>query len=75
MITDTQLNLPDLERRIADLRSKIDLSKLNEEKARLELESGKPELWQSSFQYLADHGCNVFYLSPIRLNFITVNPF
>jgi len=46
MITDTQLNLPDLERRIADLRSKIDLSKLNEEKARLELESGKPELWQ-----------------------------
>ena len=46
MITDTQLNLPDLERRIADLRSKIDLSKLNEEKAILELESGKPELWQ-----------------------------
>jgi len=46
MITDTQLNLSDLENRIADLRSKIDLQKLNEEKTRLEAESGKPDLWQ-----------------------------
>ena len=46
MITDSQLNLADLEHRIDDLRSKIDLQKLNEEKKRLELESGKPELWQ-----------------------------
>lgn len=46
MITDTQLHLAELEGRIADLRKKIDLQKLNEEKAHLELESGKPELWQ-----------------------------
>ena len=45
MITDTQLNLPDLERRIADLRTKIDLQKLNEEKNRLEAESSMPDLW------------------------------
>jgi peptide chain release factor 2 len=46
MITDSQLNLADLEHRIEGLRSKIDLQKLNEEKTRLEFESGKPELWQ-----------------------------
>lgn len=46
MITDTQLNLPDLEHRIDDLRSKIDLTKLNEDKVRLESESSEPGLWQ-----------------------------
>jgi len=46
MITDSQLNIADLNRRIDDLRSKIDLQKLHEEKARLESESGKPDLWQ-----------------------------
>jgi peptide chain release factor 2 len=46
MMTDSQLNLADLQRRIEDLRSKIDLPKLNEEKTRLESESGKPDLWQ-----------------------------
>lgn len=47
MITDTQLNLNDFERRITDLRSKIDLQKLNEEKARLEYESSQPDLWSN----------------------------
>lgn len=46
MITDSQLNLSDLDRRIADLNSKIDLEKLNEEKNRLEYESSQPNLWQ-----------------------------
>lgn len=39
------------------------------------LSTGKPECWQSSFQYLADRACAVTYLTPIHLNFITVNPF
>lgn len=46
MISDTQLNLSELENRINDLRLKIDLNKLNDEIIRLEAESGKPDLWQ-----------------------------
>jgi len=46
MTSESQLNLTDLERRINDLKTKIDLGKLKEEKARLELESGEPTLWQ-----------------------------
>jgi peptide chain release factor 2 len=46
MISPTQLNLADLERRLEDLRKKIDLQKLNEEKSRLETESAKSDLWQ-----------------------------
>ncbi len=46
MISDNQLNLADLEKRIDDLRTKIDLPKLNEELSHLELESAKPDLWQ-----------------------------
>lgn len=46
MITETQLNLTDLETRIADLRSKIDIGKLTAEKTKLEQESLSPDLWQ-----------------------------
>ncbi len=46
MISETQLNLPDLEHRIDDLRKKIDLKELNIEKTRLEIESGNPDLWK-----------------------------
>lgn len=46
MISEAQLNLTDLKRRIDDLRSKIDLGKLEEEKLRLESASGMPDLWQ-----------------------------
>lgn len=46
MTTDTQLNIPDLEHRVEELREKIDLEKLNEEKIRLESESLDPGLWQ-----------------------------
>lgn len=46
MITDSQLNTADLARSIDDLRSKLDLQKLQEEKNRLESESGKPDLWK-----------------------------
>jgi peptide chain release factor 2 len=46
MISENQLNLADLEKRIGDLRQKIDLQKLNEEMIKLELASGQPDLWQ-----------------------------
>ena len=46
MITSSQINLEDFTRRLEDLKSKLDLPKLEAEKTRLELESGKPELWQ-----------------------------
>lgn len=46
MISETQLNLTDLKRRIDDLRSKIDLVKLEEEKQKLEFQSAEPSLWQ-----------------------------
>ena len=39
------------------------------------LSTGRPDCWQSSFNYLKERGCSVSYLSPIHLNFITVNPF
>ncbi len=47
MNTDSQINLADLTHRIDDLRLKIDIPKLNEEKNRLETESSKPDLWQN----------------------------
>lgn len=47
MIAKPDLNLSDLKRRIDDLRQKIDLGKLEEERKRLELESGEPTLWQN----------------------------
>lgn len=46
MITETQLNLSELESRITDLQSKIDVGKLTKEKTKLEYESGQPDLWQ-----------------------------
>jgi len=46
MISETQLNLLDLKRRIDDLRTKIDLTKLEEEKQKLEFQSAEPSLWQ-----------------------------
>jgi peptide chain release factor 2 len=46
MISETELNLSDLKRRVDDLRQKIDLGKLEEERKRLEVESGEPSLWQ-----------------------------
>lgn len=46
MISETQLNIADLTRRIDDLRSKIELGKLEEEKQKLEFQSTEPTLWQ-----------------------------
>lgn len=46
MVTDIQLNIPDLENRIDDLIAKIDLNRLKTEKAELEFQSGQPDLWQ-----------------------------
>ena len=46
MISETQLNLDDLKRRIDSLRTKINLDQLKEEKQKLEFESGEPTLWQ-----------------------------
>lgn len=46
MISESQLNLTDLKRRIDDLRSKFDLAKLEEEKQKLEFQSAEPSLWQ-----------------------------
>jgi peptide chain release factor 2 len=46
MISETQLNLTDLKRRIDDLRSKINVFALEEEKNKLEIESSEPTLWQ-----------------------------
>lgn len=46
MATVTQLNIPELENRVEDLRKKIDLDKLNAEKIRLESSSLDPDLWQ-----------------------------
>ncbi|HOX96158.1 MAG TPA: peptide chain release factor 2 [Candidatus Woesebacteria bacterium] len=46
MLSETQLNLNDLQRRIEDLQKKIDFASLEQEKQKLEIESGKPELWQ-----------------------------
>ena len=46
MINETQLNISLLERRVQELKDKIDLEKLNREKIRLESESLDPDLWQ-----------------------------
>ncbi|KKU27624.1 MAG: Peptide chain release factor 2, partial [Candidatus Collierbacteria bacterium GW2011_GWE1_46_18] len=46
MVSETQLNLDDLKRRIDSLRTKINLDQLKEEKQKLEFESGEPTLWQ-----------------------------
>lgn len=46
MITESQINYPDLERRIADLKEKLDIQKLEEEKKQLEFESSQEDLWK-----------------------------
>jgi len=46
MVSESQLNIQSLGQRIDDLKAKINLEKLREEKTRLELESGEPSLWQ-----------------------------
>lgn len=47
MVSENQLNLTDLGRRIDDLKANINLGNLETERAKLELESGEPTLWQN----------------------------
>ena len=46
MVSEQQLNLIELSRRLADLQAKIDVSSLETEISRLESESLSPDLWQ-----------------------------
>lgn len=39
------------------------------------LTSGQPELWQDNFADLVNNDAQVFYHTPVHLNFMTVNPF
>ncbi len=46
MVSDTQLNLENIEGRLTDLNNKINLEDQKREISRLEIESSKPDLWK-----------------------------